>query len=699
MAGTGKRDTDEQIRPSGVWAGVPPYGYLLAILAVGCAVIHFRSLGGGFFADDYLFLEQVRGRSLLEVLASPDPLGNFFRPLGRQVWFWVLSRAGNESPVPFHIANLCLLLASMFILFRLARRLGGGDAASATAAAAFFALHYAADVPVQWASGSQDLLAVLLGLCAVDAHIRGRRLPAAVSLVAALLAKESVGLVCVVAVAAGHAPGQPLFKSIRGAVLMIAGTMAWAVWWLSMAASRQGSGTLHAISLGDVAAGLVHLLQVAVGLELREGGSAIGHWSAAACWPGILAASCVWLATLSKSRSNDSESHKVDRARLLRTGAVWSLAGAVPPMLVIGIWSGYYYLFALAGTALVVAAATARLPRSIRPLVIGALVILSANTRRLDEFSTSSGAWHWQSHVNRHYLDRATSTIQGYLQDLRAARPSLPRRSTVFFADVPVSIGWQAADGPLIRWAYRDTSLRSYFLTQFTEERFARGPVFYFAVDHGHLLERSDMLPSLAYSALLADKPTSALAALNALLKDASQNHDFLYWRAWARLDVGDTAGAMGDLRAVRIQPNQRLSPADTSGLPAPADSAARYTALVRLRDKVGLDPWVHARLASLCLAQSERQREGVIEAYAFRVLSPHDPDAWRKWSAAQLAAKQYAPALRSLERYVELAGEAGESDTEARDVMQSLRRVLGGDIAHEALRNSTAGRAPAQAQ
>jgi tetratricopeptide (TPR) repeat protein len=107
----------------------------------------------------------------------------------------------------------------------------------------------------------------------------------------------------------------------------------------------------------------------------------------------------------------------------------------------------------------------------------------------------------------------------------------------------------------------------------------------------------------------------------------------------------------------------------------------------MRLRDEAGLDPWVHARLASLCLATADRQQQGAIEAYAFRVLSPDDPDAWRKWASAQLAARQYEGALHSLEKYLALAGKAGKADAEVEGVIQSLRRVVHGDVAHAGLR------------
>ena len=74
---------------------------LAVALVLGAAVmIHVGSLSAPFFADDYLFLDQVRDRSLPQALASPDPLGNFLRPISRQVWFWTLATASNESARP-----------------------------------------------------------------------------------------------------------------------------------------------------------------------------------------------------------------------------------------------------------------------------------------------------------------------------------------------------------------------------------------------------------------------------------------------------------------------------------------------------------------------------------------------------------------------------------------------------------------------
>src|ERR1044072_5897272 len=146
--------------------------FALGVLAAAVAAIltHAASLTAPFFADDWLFLDQVRFRSLAQVLASPDPLGNYSRPLGRQVWFWLLVHVGGERPLVFHVANLACLVAAVVLLALLARRIAGPFAG--VVAAAYLAVHYAADVPVLWVSGSQELLSLALGLAALNAYVR-----------------------------------------------------------------------------------------------------------------------------------------------------------------------------------------------------------------------------------------------------------------------------------------------------------------------------------------------------------------------------------------------------------------------------------------------------------------------------------------------------------------------------------------------
>src|SRR5207244_4633153 len=130
-------------------------------------------------------------------------------------------------------------------------------------------------------------------------------------------------------------------------------------------------------------------------------------------------------------------------------------------------------------------------------------------------FATGRGAWTAQSHVNRFYVDRAMRRVSRYLAELKRQRPTLPSRSTIFYANVPPSSGWQAGDGALLRWAYRDTTLRSYYyLTNFSLQRVRRGPMFFFAVENDALRDHTDdpkLLTNIAYSMLVNRKPGQAV--------------------------------------------------------------------------------------------------------------------------------------------------------------------------------------------
>jgi hypothetical protein len=263
----------------------------------------------------------------------------------------------------------------------------------------------------------------------------------------------------------------------------------------------------------------------------------------------------------------------------------------------------------------------------------------------------------------------------------------------VFFADLPASIGWQAGDGPLLRWAYRDTSLRSYLMNQFSIERARRGPVLFFVGAGDSLRDLTDdpmILPSFAYGMILSGRPDAAVDALTLAIARVPSDRDLRYWRAWARLGAGDSAGALSDLRAAGIEPASRIGRGENAlAAGGIADTAARVSQLVALRARAGLHPQVHARLAALWLASPAHRKDGAIEAYAFRILAPDDPDAWRKLASAQLAEGLHEPALRSLETYVRIGGSAAAEDREVRQVIRSLRRVVHGDIASQELHAS----------
>jgi hypothetical protein len=348
-------------------AAYAPPGLALA----AAALLQWPALSAPFFADDWLFLDQSRMRSFLAAAFSPDPIGNFFRPLGRVAWFWTLGHASGESPAAFHAANLLLWLVSVTLLWLLARRVAGVRVAAV--AAGIFALTYAADVPVMWASGAQDLLALALALGALLAVSNRRIAVAAALLFAAPFAKETAAVALVPALLLARRPGESFADFARRAWPLLAAMLAWAA-VAAVAIARRGSPSAAlALSPWGPLAAVAGALRVALGLEWRSGAA---PWSPPAI-PSGAALLAIALAGASAAlvpsgerdpkdtagktaarvakapspRRGEKRRHAIaplgtharTAARSLPWNAAvaWILAGALPIALVAPIWSAY----------------------------------------------------------------------------------------------------------------------------------------------------------------------------------------------------------------------------------------------------------------------------------------------------------------------------------------------------------------------
>ena len=657
----------------------------VALVLAAAAWLQRGALSFGFFADDFLFLDQVRERTLIAALLSRDPLGNFLRPLSRQAHFWLASRIAGESPVPFHLANLLYFLVALVLFQRIARRWIGP--AAAVVAMAILSLSYTADVPMLWASGSQDLMALTLALAALLLHQRGNRAWAALAYGLALLCKETVLLTPLVAWLIDSEASRT--RRLRNLLPMAIAAVLWVGVWVATASLRPAAATTLHADLGLVPAALLHLVQCAFAFEWGAVGLSEA-WS----WPSLaplaaLIAAVLWTSSLAAPPRSSGDSR---RAALL-AGLGWAACGALPVAAVAPIWSAYYYLFAICGVALALGAALVRGSRIVQVAMLVFLAALNARASSRREFATAPGAWTTQSHVTRFYLERSERIRSQLLSDLRRERPTLPRNSTLFFASVPSNIGWQAGDGPLVRWAYRDTSLKSYFLNQFSYTRAQRGPVFFFNISDEHLVEMwKDESPygALALNMILDDHPESARDAMRMLDEGKGLGRFERYMTVWLEVDAGRTDSARAQLLHL-----------DNGVEAGPAPEVAQALRMVQARGDTlqaialiseGLrhhpfDPAAHGLMSDLLLIRHLLLPTAQIEAYAARVLAPDVPWSWRRWAEVQLATQRSRQGAFSLDRYFQLAGSEGDSDTEAHYWRDQLQRVLpGGDLAQQSL-------------
>ncbi|HYM81802.1 MAG TPA: hypothetical protein VEY91_10400 [Candidatus Limnocylindria bacterium] len=664
---------------------------VLGLILAAALLLHARAVGVPFFADDYLFLDQARNHSLGDVLTQRDPIGNFFRPVSRQLFFWVLARSTQESPYVFHGVNVALFLTSLWLLFILARRLAGPVAAAA--ATAFLALHYAADVPIRWASGSQDLLALTFGLATLVLHLAGQRILAALTLLLALLSKETVALLPLVAVMADRLE-QGSWKAAlrRGWPLGVAAAF-WFALWLSTAHLRAAPGsTLTLDPLGPLAA-LWHLIQVTIGLEWTKGQLA-KNFGVMPPWLALIPA----LAALWWARERMRDGTRPKSVRPLIVGAAVALAGTIPVAAVIAFWSAYFYLFALCGVALVIGWLATRVPRWASIGLIAVLAWGSEGGRTLQEFATANGMWTTQSHVNRFYFERATTRVSRYLADMKRQRPTLPKRSTLFFAGLPSFVAWQAADGPLVRWAYRDSSLRSHYLGALTLERARRGPRLFFIVRNDTLQETPDPREALRITSLamiLSENYGPAHDALVLHQEFEPNAHWASYWLGWIAWTRGDTVEAKEHLREAQVELRRGPSPEIPRALAmlAVQDTVNAFNLMINAVSRYALDPQAHGLLADIGVKQIPNRATAQIEAFAARALAPDDPMAWYRWALIETQAHRILEGVRALERYFALGGTDIQRDFYARQLLEQLRRASpGGDLAQEGLRKAGVG-------
>ena len=701
----------------------------LALIVAGALWLYRGALGSGFFADDYLFLDQVRGHSLLAALRLPDPLSNFYRPVSRQLYFWVVAGLTHESPGAFHVGNLFLLLVAIVLLFAIARRLAGDRAG--LVAAGLLALHYTADVPVRWACGSQELLAVVGAMGALLLHLSGRRVWAGVAMLLAALSKEVILLMPLIAVVADRRPGERWAAAARRAWPLGAAVAAWALVWLLMPHTRVAQGTeVEFDFVNSPLAAFAHLPRVLLGFEWRQGEFgrlpnvlppliplaavlvAIAWtwgWSAtgaASVLPGGAGDAARFAAEAGRGRRRDRRSWAPRRAgaadatearpgrpgwrvpHAVLVGLVWAGVATLPVAAVAILWSAYYYLFAICGLALAIGALLARRHVAWTLVVLVVLAWGSASARSLGEFAVARDPWTPQSHINRHYIERSNRIVARYLGSLRRAYPRFERGSTLFFGGLMANVAFQRADGPLIRWAYRDSSLHAYYLNMFTRDKVRRGPLHVFVASGDTLCELDrgdDLYLRIGFGLLVSDHPEGARDALELQAERDTANHRADYWLAWARWASGDTLAALASLRHAGIEPRSRTATERPRALAAMSagDTLGALWIMQSAVRAAPLDAAAHALLADLLLVRQHEDPEGAVEALAARLLAPGDPTAWRRWGMVQLDRGRYLEALRSFERYQALGDPQAARDSEVQGWVEGLRgRVQGAPLA-----------------
>ncbi len=517
----------------------PGFGWAAALLLfLALAALYRDTLPIGFLNDDHVFLEQVRQRDLAAAILAPDPLSNYYRPVSRQLYFFLIQGAADGRPMIFHLVNFALFLAGLALL---------GDLLSAFTSPAgvmvgvtYFALLHGQRALLLWISCAQDLLALVGTLAALALYRRGRLGWATFAYGAAAFSKESaLPLPALLLLWERWERRRSWSESARPVAGMALVALAWCLFFLAWRASHPGAGNWLTFGVSETLASYVHMAQSFLFLEhplralerlFQRGPS----WLALA--PLSLVA--LWLPGRPPAAQNPR------RPAGLRFAAAWCLLFGIPLALVCRTWSAYYYTLAAAGAALAVAVLAARMERGTWIALAAGLLWLHAGAGSARAFAVVDRPWVWTSHLTPYYFERAARYVRRLSGEMRRILPAPPPHSRLFFATLPSFAGFQMGNGALLRTLYRDSTLRSYFYSQFSESTAAHWPCDFFYWD-GLAMKR--LYPSargrftqVGGDLLLMDHPAGARHALHRALAGGEEPREARYWLGWALLMAGE---------------------------------------------------------------------------------------------------------------------------------------------------------------
>jgi hypothetical protein len=451
------RSAPAAARPSR--AGIP------ALLALGVLVLSAIGLDVsriGFFADDFHFLDIARRVPLLTLLTGQHGMWPWFRPLSRELYFKAVVLAEPASLAAAHALSLACVAACAWQLWRIGRRVTGAPAGAI--AAVLFVSYGFTKFLAAWPSGFQDLLAMLLVLGSVLAHLGGRRRLALAVAFLAPFAKE---------------PAVVVFPILVACEFLLSDRRPGRAWWLGLLAAAGGALFLHLaaratwVRLEWAPRESVEPERMMVLLEQVVGGflgplpvAAI----AAATTAVVSAAAAAWF--LHRASRPDAGAGEPPVAaggpRGIAFAAAAALIGTAPVvgghLLSLTYAHAYHFYPATPWIALLLAAAIARLlPFGCR-VAVPLLVAWNAwgSGFRPTDVDRPEGwgfhRWDWPQ------ASRFSAQTHRLADDVRRELANRPESLVVLYEGLPGGAFFQTEDGPATREALRDPTVRAYWI-------------------------------------------------------------------------------------------------------------------------------------------------------------------------------------------------------------------------------------------
>jgi hypothetical protein len=514
---------------------MPRPAWWLALFLAALTSLYADALRTGFLNDDYLFLEEARRHPLVESLTSLGPLGNYFRPLARQIYFETLTSLVGERPWAFHAVNYGLFLGSLALLADLLRALLPTQ--GVLCGVLYFAILPLQRVNLTWISCSQDLLALGFSLGSVALFRRGREGVAAFAYLLALFSKESALPLPLALAAWGRwvDPAEsrpPLWRRLQPFALAL---LLWSILYFWMRALHPGAAPWLSFAPGNFAAAYAHGVQSLLGLDHPPG------FLERLTRYGPQPLALVLLVPLALLFRRAPDPLPAPNAKTVWIGLAWLLAFMVVVGPVAATWSSYYFTLAAVGGAVLVGAALTRIGPAGWLVLASGLLWWHAGSTSARAFAIADRPWVWTSHLTPFYFQRAAALSDTLGRELLRLEPRPKPGTRFFFATLPPYAGFQMGNGAQVRALYRDPSIESYFYSRFSDSTAGQHPCRFLYWDGRELKrlydERSTVFFQVGADLLLFDRLAGARHAfLRGLAAGEQPRADHLYWLGWTEL-------------------------------------------------------------------------------------------------------------------------------------------------------------------
>lgn len=628
-----------------------PRRWVLLAPALAAIALALPMVGLGYFWDDYFFL--TRAQHGLAACLEYVQGAAFYRPLTQGLYFLPLVQAGESGALASHLVNLAMLAGSAWLLAALVAR------HAATRAGLLAGLLFAGIAPaaslVGWASGAQDLAAILFFLIALSLHDRGHTPWAVLAMALALLSKEAIGAALPVLVLwdllVGRKPARLLTPLLAfGGLALVWGSLHPGIHLL--VTGRLNQEPKSYVGFQNEAMVLLEWKRYwralfnapATGLETPWPIDRVPY--SVAAW--VLGVAALAL-TQRHARSGEPQGLTPRRAILL--GALLVIPTLLLPSLVVRRWAAYFVCIPALGTSIALGVLFARTEAAVASFALAVYLALGLWSRGVHD--PSGNLLTEQSFVEG---ERATRDVERRFRDFY---PTLPRGTHVLLsvaASGMAGIHGTLHDGQAVRIWYNDPTIR----VLDPERRMAGAPheILLRITEHRDLVQLDPDVPSFRSSGTPPE-----MAEIQTVIGT--------YARGVAATGEPD--------RAVRIL--LRLAQTAPYVLIRSYDQRLAAMVLFDRGDSTGAEQILKSAVPlprgiaidAIARVIAQPTRSPSLDAQAYRVfgISPRDPEALRYWMAMFYGSEYYAQA-----KEMALRLQAVKPGKESADVLAKLRNL-----------------------